>query len=70
MIDAVLNALSECHGLLLTRHDEDHLSGVHYRGNADCEGHARDSREIIVEESSVGEDCVVGERLNAGAGNE
>lgn len=70
MIDAVLDALSKCHSLLLTRHDEKHLSGVHYRGDADGEGHARDSREVVVEEASVGEDRVVGEGLDAGARDE
>ena len=70
MIDAVLNALGECHSLLLTRNDEDDLSGVHYRGDTDRERHPRNSREVVVKESSIGEDRVIRKCLDASARDE
>ena len=54
------NCFAEREGFPETSNDDNDLSTIKDCCNADGEGHAGDSRDIIIEESSVGKDGVVG----------
>lgn len=67
MVDASLDHLTQGQRLVLSRHDENHLPRVHDGLDADGERHAGHGGEVVVEETAVVEDGLVGEGLDAGA---
>lgn len=67
VVDALLDAALEGEGLALAEDDDDDLAGLEDGLDADGEGHAGHLADVIVKEARVGEDGVVGERLDAGA---
>ena len=51
-------------------HYNEHFLGIHNRANTDCQGRLGHLVDIVVKESGIGYDCVVGERLDAGPGSQ
>ena len=70
MVDAALDTFLQRERLVRTGDDDDDLPGLQHGLHADGQRHLRDLFEVIVEESAVGEDGVVGQRLDAGSGGE
>lgn len=70
VVDAVLDALLEGEGLARADDDGDDLAGLEDGLDADGQGEAGHLADVVVEEAGVGEDGVVGERLDPGAGRE
>ena len=56
--------------LALAGDDDDDFARIKNGGDADGKGHPGDLGDVIVKEACVGEDGVVGESLDAGAGRE
>jgi hypothetical protein len=56
--------------LALTGDDDDDFARLKNGGNADSKGHPGDLGDVIVKEACVGEDGVISESLDAGAGRE
>ena len=61
---------AQCKTLALTGDDDDDFARIKNGSDADGEGHPGDLGDVIVKEACVGEDGVVGESLDAGAGRE
>ena len=60
MIDSSLDHLTQCKSLVLTGNDQHDLSGIHNRLNTHGECHTWDSIQVIVEESTIVENSLVG----------
>ena len=56
--------------LALAGDDDDDFARIKNGGDADGKGHPGDLGDVIVKEACIGEDGVVGESLDAGAGRE
>lgn len=67
VVDALLDAVLEGEGLALADDDDDDLAGLEDGLDADGQGHAGHLVDVVVKEARVGEDGVVGQRLDAGA---
>ena len=67
MIHAVLDGHAERERLALAGNDNDDLARLEYRLDAHGERHARHGGDVVSEETGVGEDRVVRERLDARA---
>ena len=67
VVDALLDAALQRERLALAQDDDDDLAGFENGLDADGKGHARHLVDVAVKEARVGEDGVVGERLDAGA---
>ena len=61
---------AQCKTLALTGDDNNDFARIKNGGDADGKGHPGDLGDVIVKEACVGEDGVVGESLDAGAGRE
>ena len=70
VVDSLFDCLGERKGLALAGDNDNDLARLEHGGDADGESHARDSGDIVVEETSVGENGVVRERLDARARGE
>lgn len=64
VVHTALDHLTERQSLVLARNYQYDLFRVHDRLDADRQGHARDLRKIVVEESAVVQDRLVCERLD------
>lgn len=70
VVDAVFDAFAEGESFVGAGDDYDDFAGVEDGLHADCEGHAGDLGEVVVEEAGVGLQGVEGEGLDAGARGE
>lgn len=67
MVDALLNAPLQSQGLALAEDDDDNLPGLENSLHADRQSHFGHLCHVVAKEARVGQDGVVGERLDAGA---
>lgn len=65
VVDALLDAALQGGGLAGAEDDDDDLARLEHGLDADGEGHAGHLGDVVAEEARVGEDGVVGERLDA-----
>lgn len=70
VVDALLDAALQRERLALADDDDHHLARLEHRLHAHRQGHARHLVNVAVEEARVGQDGVVGERLDARAAGE
>ena len=54
----------------MTSDDNDNFSAIKYSGYTDRERHTGDSGNVVIEETSIGKDCVVGQCLDTRPGGE
>ena len=54
--------------LALPSDDDDDFARIKHRSNTDGERHPRHLGDVVVKEARVGEDGVIGERFDTGAG--
>lgn len=65
VVDAVFDALFQREGFVSAGDDDNDFAGVENGLHADCEGHAWDLSEVVVEEAGVGLERIVCEGLHA-----
>jgi hypothetical protein len=66
MIDTSLDALLQCHCLMSTSDDNHNFSCFKHSLDAHRQGHLWDLLQVIIEESRVRKDSVIGQRLHSG----
>lgn len=66
MIDTFFDSLAQSQRLPQTSNNHDDFSGIQNRRHTDSERHPRYSSDVIVEESSIGEDGIISEGLDTG----
>lgn len=67
MVDALFDALLQRKRLALAQDDDNHLAGLEHGLDTNRQGHARHLADVVVKEARVGQDGVVGKRLDTRA---
>lgn len=59
MVDAFFDAIGEREGLMSSSDDDDNFSSVHNGADPDGQSHFGDLRDVVVEETRIGDDGII-----------